>query len=665
MPPSALQAQVGGMSSSLHLDYETRSTVDLRTRGVYVYAESPDTDIWCAGYAFDDEEPEIWTPGQPVPARIIEHITGGGKVVAHNVSFERIITKYIATPRYGWPEPKLEQWVCTAAMAAAMALPRHLDALAKALGVNHKKDDEGHRLMMRMCRPRRVESDGKLVWWDVEDRKQRLFDYCKQDVRTERAVEKAMRPLGKHEQEIYRLDQRINDRGVQIDLQLVFAAQEIVREGVRRANADLADLTDGQVTAVTNHGRLLAWLNENDTATESVSKAAIAALRERTDLAPDVAKVLTLRSEAGRSSVAKLTAMESAASADGRARGLLLYHGASTGRWTGKSIQPQNFPRGEIDNPEWFIPLIRAGDYDAIAEKAPPILVVLSLLRAMLVAPAGYSLYGGDFSAIEARVLAWLAGQDDLLALFAAGEDVYAHAAAELYGIELDQVQKFPHRQTGKFQILGCGYGMGWRKAVSAAKAVYGLELSDELAQKVVSDYRAKYKRIPAFWYETENACIQAVLHPGSVQKFGARKNLTAIQRGSYLYIILPSGRPLCYAAPSVEDVMTPWGEMKPALHFAGVNSFSKQWGRMSAYGGLLVENIVQAVARDLLADALLRVEVAGYLPVLSVHDEIVSQAPAGFGSEEEFERLMTTLPAWAEGCPVAAETWSGSRYGK
>jgi DNA polymerase len=642
---------------------------------VYVYAEDSTTDIWCAGYAFDDEEPAIWTPGQPVPARIIKHILAGGKIVAHNAQFERVIMHYIATPRYGWPEPKLEQWVCTASMAAAMALPRHLDSLAKALGVHQLKDDEGHRLMLRMARPRRVESDGKLVWWDLADRKQRLFDYCKQDVRTERAVEKAMRPLGAHETEIYRLDQRINDRGVQIDLQLVHAAQRIVEEGVRRANAELSNLTGGQVTAVTNHGRLLAWLNENDTATESVSKAAIAALRERTDLAPDVAKVLELRSEAGRSSVAKLKTMQSAASNDGRARGLLMYHGASTGRWTGKSIQPQNFPRGEIDNPEWFIPLIRAGDYDAIAEHAPPILVVLSLLRAMLVAPVGATLYGGDFSAIEARVLAWLAGQDDLLFQFGQydaapkGEkdkfDPYRRAAADCYGIPLDQVLKFPHRQTGKFQILGCGYGMGAKKAVSAAKAVYQLDLTPEDAERIVKQYRAKNKAIVNFWHETERACIEAVLHPGSVQRFGARKNLVAIQRGSYLYIILPSGRPLCYAAPSIEDVMTPWGEMKSALHFSAVNSFSKQWGRQSAYGGLLVENIVQAVSRDLLADALLRVESHGYLPVLSVHDEIVAQAEAKFGSEQEFERLMTALPPWAVGCPVAAETWTGSRYGK
>ncbi len=650
----------------LHLDLETRSTVDLKKTGVYVYAEHPSTDVWCAAYAFGDEDVQLWTPGEPVPQRIQDHILGGGSIVAHNAQFERTMLRYVLAPRYGWEVPAENQWVCTAAMAAAMALPRHLDALAKALGVDHKKDDAGHRLMLQMARPRKVKDDGTLTWWNVTEKLTRLYEYCIQDVRAERACEKAMRPLGKGETKVYQLDQRINDRGVKLDLELVHAAQAIVREGVRRANEELDAITGGEVSAVTNHKRLLAWLNENDVATESVSKAAIAALREDKNLSNDVQRVLQLRNEAGRSSVAKLQAMVDVANEDGRARGLLMYHGASTGRWSGKGIQPQNFPRGEVDNPEQFIPWVLVGDYDGIATTNPPILVVLSLLRSMLVAEEGNVLYGGDFSAIEARVLAWLAGQTDLVEMFANGVDVYKYAASKLYGIPIEEVKKFPHRQTGKFQILGCGYGMGWEKAVRAAKEVYGLDLDAGLAKEIVNGFRTTYPMIPAFWRETEKACIDAVQNRGAVQVFGAHKNLKAVVRGSYLYIVLPSGRPLCYAAPSLEMKTTPWGEPRPALTFSSVNPFTKQWGRSSTYGGALVENIVQAVSRDLLAEALLRLEYYGYLPVLSVHDEaICERSEKGLHSVQEFLQVMTEVPAWATGCPIAAEAWTGKRYGK
>jgi DNA polymerase len=687
--------------SSLSIDFETRSTVDLKKTGIYRYAEDPSTDIWCMAWAFDDEEPVIWTPPRhapdcngvcPVqhvpdnecgclalyaglPQRIVEHILIGGEVRAWNAQFERLIWREIMVKRYGAPEIQMEQFVCSAAEAAAMALPRYLAGAAHVLGVSQQKDDKGSRLMLQMAKPRRIEEDGTVIWWDVPAKKEILFAYCQQDVRTERAIIKALRRLPPREREVYLLDQRINDRGVRVDLELVRAASIIVDVGVTRANARLDDLTNGAVTAVTQNGRMLSWLNEADAEVTSISKAAVAALLERDDLSADVEEVLQLRVTAGRSSVAKLQSLQLASSLDHRARGLLLYHGASTGRWTGKTIQPQNFPRGEVSDVEDYIPLIHAGDYDIIDLIAPPIVVVLSMLRSMLTAAEGHELIAGDFSAIEARVLNWLAGQEDMLSLFrqydAADKkdkpkfDPYRHNAAKLYNIPLDQVEKFPHRQTGKFQELGCGYGMGAKKAVSAAKTVYQLDITSGQAKEIVDSYRGTHQAVVNFWYETERACLDAVREPGTVQTFGGLKNLRATVRGGYLYILLPSGRPLCYAGPHIADRLTPWGEMKASLHFKGVDSFTKQWGVLGAYGGLLVENIVQAVSRDLMAEAMFRLENAGYLPVLSVHDEVVSEVPEGFGSVQEFERLMSELPAWATGCPVAAEGWRGFRYRK
>lgn len=665
--------------SILSIDFETRSTCDLKKTGVYKYAEDPNTDIWCMAWAFDDEEPEIWVPGMTLDVRIYQHIADRGEVRAWNAQFERIIWRAIMVNRYGAPIIALEQWHDTAAEAAAMALPRSLDEAARITKVGLAKDSEGYNLMMRMTRPRKIHPDGTLEWWDVPDRVARLHEYCKQDVRVERAIYKAVRRLTPTEREIYLLDQRINDRGVGIDLALVDAAQEIVIEGVARANAALYIATGGEVAKVTNFSRLTTWLQSKGVETDGVSKAAVRELLEREDLPAEVEQALTLRAEAGRSSVAKLTSFRQVACDDGRAHGLLFYHGASTGRWTGKLLQPHNFPRPEDADPERFIPLIMAGEYDLLDLLYPPVAAIVDCLRSMLVAGPGMELIAADFSAIEARVVNWLAGQWDYVQLFAEGKDVYKVNAAKLYGIPIEEVQKFPHRQTGKFQELGCGFGMGAAKAVTAAKDVYGLDLPPELAKEIVDSYRETHPEVKNFWYGAERACIAAVKTPGVVQTFGGLKNLKAIKAGAYLYIILPSGRPLCYAAPTVEWTPPPWAfemvdgvmvrkpevEDKETLFFWGVDGFSKKWGKLKAYGGLLVENIVQAVARDLMAEGMLRAEVRGYPPILSVHDEVVAEVPAGFGSVQEFEALLCETPDWAQGCPVAAEGWRGQRYRK
>lgn len=624
-------------------------------------------------WAFDDEEPEIWVPsrmpllheefkfGCNLPHRILDHIEAGGEIRAWNAQFERIIWREIMVKRYGAPEPSMEQYVCSAAEAAAMSLPRHLAGAAQVLGVEQQKDDEGYRLMLRMTRPRKIHEDGRIEWWDVPEKLERLYEYCKQDVRTERSVIKSLRRLTPREREIYLLDQRINDRGARIDRELVVAAQGIVADGVQRANDEIYKITQGAVEGVTSAGTMRLWLG-----VDSIAKDEVKALLE-SELPDDKRRVLEIRAEAGRSSVAKLDSMLDVACTDDRVRGLLLYHGAGTGRWTGKLLQPQNFPRGEVDDVESFIPLVMAGDYDAIDIFHHPIVVVSSMLRSMITAAPGYELISADFSAIEARVLNWLAGQDDIVALFRRGEDVYKYNAARLFQIPLSEVKKFPHRQTGKFQELGCGFGMGAKKAVSAANtAQYGyLVMTEERAKEIVDGYRSTHRKVVSYWYECNDAAIEAVNNPGVPVRVGPAKNVTFIKAGAYLYIVLPSGRPLAYAAPKVVDAMTPWGEMKPAVEFSGVDR-AHQWGRMRLYGGLIVENIVQAAARDFMAEAMLRVEAAGYgTPTMSVHDEIVNEVPEGYGSLEEFESIMRQLPAWGEGCPVATEGWRGFRYRK
>lgn len=658
------------MPQVLSIDFETRATVDLRKSGVYPYAMHPDTDIWVMAYAFDEEDVDVWHPGEPLPARVAAHVEAGGEIRAWNAQFEKVIWREIMVPRYNAPPVRPEQWVDTAAEAAAMALPRSLDQAANVLGIKQKKDSEGYGLMMRMTKPRRIDPDGTIIWWHDPARLERLDEYCRQDVRVERAAKKALRPLNPLERRIYLLDQAINDRGVHIDVPLVQAAIRIVDEGMARANITIDEITGGAVTTITNHNALAGWLTLEGVENEGVSKPALKELLE-SDLDPKIRKALELRAQAGRTSVAKLGSMLNVIAADWRARGLTLYHAASTGRWGGKLIQPQNFPRGEVKNVEEFIDMVQANAYDLIDQFAHPIVVVLSMLRAMLIAKPGYDLIAGDFSAVEARVVNWLAGQDDVLDLFRAYDagdktkDPYKVMAVKMGRAKTTADVTVQDRQAGKAAELGCGFGMGHDKFVTAAWDVYQVRVTLEEAKSAVDIYRKSHARVKQLWYDAENAAIEATQNPGRVVIFGGRKNLKAIVAGSYLYLVLPSGRALAYAAPRVQPGKTPWGEEKDQLTYMGVHPKTNQWVRMSTYGGHLTENLVQAVARDLLAEAMLRLEEAQYPIVLHAHDEAVAEVAKGIGSLKEYESIMAASPAWADGLPILVEGWRGERYRK
>jgi DNA polymerase bacteriophage-type len=582
------------------------------------------------------------------------------------MSFERVIWRHILAIRYGWPEPALEQWHCTGALAAAMVLPRSLGEAARALGLSVQKDLAGHRLMLQMARPRLIEPDGRIIWWDVPDKIRRLIAYCQQDVEVERALHQRLRPLSDTEREVFLLDARINERGLAVDLELVEAAEALVAENQAQLDAEMRELTGGVVEAATQTARLLTWLRARGVEAESVDKPAVAELLD-TDLPDDVRRVLEVRAEAARSSTAKLQAFRARTCRDGRLRDNLLYHGAGTGRWSGKGVQLQNLPRPSVlADTEAAITAIRQREeaWWIDAFHGPPMGVVSDCLRGMLVASPGKELIAADFAAIEARVLAWLAGQRDLIRLFATGGDAYRHMAAEIYGRSADAIAKGPtERQLGKQAVLGCGYGLGAPKFRTTCASA-GIQIDEVLAERVVQTYRTTNDRIVALWRELEVTALRAVQQPGLIMSAAAGRVRFRI-RGDFLWLILPSGRPLAYGRPRIEAAETPWGELRPQVTYLGVNSITRAWERQSAYGGKWTENVVQAIARDLLAAAMLRLEQAGYPVVLSVHDEIVAEVPAGVGSVEQFEAIMCQLPDWAEGCPIAAEGWRGLRYRK
>lgn len=643
--------------NALSIDFETRSMIDLRRTGVYPYAEHPSTDLWCMAYAFGDEEPALWLPGQPLPQRIVDHIAAGGELRAWNAQFERVMWNTVGVRKHGFPVAPLEQFVDTAAEAAAMALPRTLAQAAQVLGVRAQKDDAGHRLMLQMCRPRSVNAKGVPAWWDVPEKVARLGIYCLQDVRTERDVAKVLRRLGPTERAVYLLDQRYNDRGVLLDSELALAARSLAEIELDRQNALVYEATDGRVESVTRVARLKEWLGERGLEAPSLNKAALRELLTE-DLPSDVQAALMARAEAAKASVAKIDAMLRCRSADGRMRGMLLYHGAGTGRWSGRLVQPQNFPRPELQDDQ-IEPTIQA-----VLDGAPQSLATISsLLRSMLIAAPGCEFVCADFTGIELRVLAWVAGQHDLVEKLRRGEKLYHQMGSTIFGCAPTEIIKpSPEYTVAKNTVLGCGFGMGHKKFRSQLKEKEGIEVSEELATRAVDAYRSDYPAIPQFWHDINAAALSAVGSPGEIFTSGPVKYT---KRGGYLWSILPSGRPLAYAQPKIVDRETPWGELRPAVEFSGVNGYTRRWERMSLYGGLLTENVVQAIARDLLAEAMLRAEARGYTGLLTVHDEILSEVPEGFGSVKEFEGIMSELPAWAHGCPVAAEGWRGRRYRK
>jgi DNA polymerase len=687
----------------LHADFETRSTVDLKKQGVYVYAEHPDTDVWCMAYAFGDGPVKLWVMGEPCPPEVKAHVENNGTIVAFNAAFERIIWWAILSHRYGWPKPKVEQFRCVMVQCMAMSLPASLEMAAPALGITAEKDMQGHRLMMQMSKPRKVNTDGSIVWWDDAERRGKLYAYCKQDIIVERMVDDRTVPLRPSEQQLWYLDQRINDRGVRVDVALCKQASKVIAQATEKLDKQMAEVTDYDVTACSQAARLIIWLKKQGVDTDSVAKDKLTDLLALDTITPAARRALELRKEGSKSSTAKIDTLLRCINRDGRARGLLQFHGAGTGRWAGRRFQPQNLKRPDMEDPEKAVPAIMTGDASVVeALYDNPLSVISDCTRSMLWAAKGRRLKSADFANIEGRVLAWLANEAWKLQAFrdydaGTGPDLYKVAAGGIFGLKVEAVDK-KQRQIGKVSELSMGYEGGVGAFVTMAPN-YQLKIADHYdavmagvapefteaareklrkegkkitsrwdertflpAESIKLAWRARHPATVALWRETKDAAIAAIASPGRVTTCAGGRVKYRVA-GSFLWCQLPSGRCLCYPYPSLKDVKTPWGTTQPAMRFKGVDSYTRKWGEQGAYGGFLVENIVQAVARDLMAEAMVRVDAVDPI-ILTVHDELLSESENEDGIER-YEALMEVLPSWAAGCPVTAEGWVGERYRK
>lgn len=642
----------------LHIDIETYCDLDLTKVGVYKYTEHESFEVLMIAYAHDGEYVELVDlTEEPIPRALLDELQDPRIVkVAHNATFERVcLSQY-----FGIESPP-EQWRCTMTMARYVALPSNLDEVAKVLKLDQQKDKGSQliRYFSKPCRPTKVNGGRtrNLPEHDLEKWIQ-FKSYCRQDVEVERAIHKklAKTDMPQSEWDLYYLDQHINDRGIGVDVELVKGALAIDRQYSDSLMARLKELTG--LDNPKSVAQLKGWLATQGFEVDSLNKAAVDELIASTDGV--VREVLTLRQHSSRTSTKKYEAMERAVCADGRLRGSLSFYGASrSGRWAGRLVQVHNLPRNYLPDLDTAREVVKMGDPEALEMLYDNVPDTLSqLIRTAFVPKDGHKFVVSDFSAIEARVIAWLADEEWRLEVFRTTGKIYEASAAAMFKVPIESIgHDSPLRQKGKVAELACGYqgSVGALKAMGADKM--GLE-EYELVD-IIAQWREASPHIVELWREVEKAAITAVDTKGSIV-LEQYKKLTFTSNGKRLTITLPSGRELSYPGVRIEK--------DPKFKKYGVTYLGKdlgQWCRLRTYGGKLVENIVQAIARDCLATGIKVINRAGYRIVMHVHDEVVLEVPEYGAQLEGINTMLCTKQFWMQGLPLGAEGFVGKFYKK
>ena len=659
----------------LHIDLETYSSKNLKDCGVYKYAESKDFEILLFAFAYNDDLPQVidLTKGEKIPQRVLNDLTNPNvKKVAHNATFERVcLSKYLGLESYLPPE----QWECTAIRALEAGFPSSLNGAGLALGLpeDKAKDKAGKALIRYFCGPcKPTKANGKrtrnLPEHDPEKWAQ-FVEYNRQDVVAEQELYKRLSAISQSEQKLYSLDQRINDNGIPIDPDLVRIVSAYSPRYKENLIEECRRLTDGikpsQVQKLKEW--LIGRLKCNPEELTKLSAAKLEELLSRNDLPNDVRRVLEIRQEAGKSSVSKYEAFGRCACKDQRIRGAFQFYGAShTGRWAGRLIQPQNFPRNDFDDVDLARKIISNGDFVGAEMLFPSLTGVFkTLVRTLVKAPEGKVLAIADYSAIEARVIAWLANEQWRLDAFKNGEDIYCASASKMFGVPVEKHGRNAHlRKKGKVAELALGYagGVGALKAFGADK----MGLSDDELKSIVKKWRDASPKIVSLWYAMERAALECV-ETGNAQ-FVKSARVWFEKEKTTLFMKLPSGRRLAYPKARIEE--NDFG--RDAVVYGEMNTASQEWRDIFTRGGTLVENLCQAVARDCLAQAMHRIA-KEYKIVLHVHDEVVVEVPAE-NAQEHLERICQLMSngiykdfsiPWAEGLILTAEGFISSYYRK
>lgn len=651
---------------TLSLDLETYSSVDLGKSSVYRYVESPDFDILLLGFSTDGSPVQVvdLAQGEQIPPEIIDALSDERvRKWAFNANFERVClsewlrrnsyplhNEHYSTPNdpcMGYLDPV--GWHCTMVWSAYLGLPLSLKDAGAALGLDKQKLTEGKDLIKYFCVPGK---DGQRhLPADAPDKWSTFKAYNLRDVETEMGIQERLRkyPVPDAVWDQYHLDQQINDRGLAVDMALVRSAISIDERSREELTAKLKELT--MLENPNSVQQMKDWLADNGLETETLGKKQVTELLKT---APEpLRSVLVLRQQLAKSSVKKYQAMEATVCADGRVRGCFQFYGARTGRWAGRNIQLQNLPQNKMPDLEQARAIVRAGDYDGVRMLYDSIPDVLSqLIRTAFVPRSGHTFFVADFSAIEARVIAWLAGEDWRQQVFADGKDIYCASASQMFGVPVEKHGINGHlRQKGKIAELALGYG----GSVGALKAMGALEmgLQKEELKPLVDAWRTSNPMIVKLWWAVDDAVMTAIRMKSSTATHGIRFTC----QSGMLFITLPSGRQLSYVKPRIGE--NQFGS--PAATYMGLSA-ARQWDRLESYGPKFVENIVQAISRDILCYAMQTLRCCSI--VAHVHDELIIEADPRMSLEAVCEQMGRT-PPWAPGLQLRADGYTTDFYKK
>lgn len=641
---------------TLAIDIETYSDVSLPDCGVHRYAASEQFEILLFAYSLNDEPTQIidLASGEKIPDKIMEYLTDDSVIkTAYNAAFERNCIN-----RFFGLSLKPEGWRCTLVQASMLSLPLSLEGVGEALNLDKKKMSEGKDLIRYFCMPckptkanggrtRNLPSDAPEKW--------ELFKtYCIRDVDVEKQIRNKLAkfPIPDREQKLYCMDQRINDRGIMVDQELIghaVACDLLYKETVTKKAYEISGLENPNSVS-----QLKDWLNEKGIEVDSLAKAAVEDLVENTQ--GDVAEMMKLRLAMSKTSVKKYEAMERSVCPDGRVHGLLQFYGANrTGRWAGRLVQIHNLPQNHMEDLELARSLVKEGRYDLVEllyDSTPDVLS--ELIRTAFVARPGCRFIVSDFSAIEARVMGYLAGEEWVMEEFRGAGKIYEQTASKMFHIPIGEITKgSPYRARGKVASLACQYG-GAEGALVSMGALNFVE--EEELKGLVQSWRTANPHIVNYWYEIDGA-VKAAVKERKMTKIGM---VTVYYQSGMLKIALPSGRVLSYVRPRM--TVNRFGSESVSYEGIGTN---RKWTRIESYGAKFCENIVQATARDVLAEAMLRLEKKGFDIVCHIHDEVVLEVPEGASSVEEVNEIMAVCPDWCEGLPLKAAGFESPFYKK
>ena len=644
------------MAQLMAIDIETYSDISLPDCGVQRYVSSEQFEILLFAYSIDEGEIQVidLASGEKMPEEVMDLLMDDSVIkTAFNAAFERTcINRY-----FGLSLPP-EVWRCTAVQSAILALPLSLEGVGEALSLDKKKMSEGKELIRFFCMPcKATKANGgrtRNLPSDAPEKWEQFKTYCKRDVDVEMQIRKKLKnyPIPDREQVLYCMDQRINDRGIRVDTQMVgqaIACDLLYKETAAKRAYELSGLENPNSVS-----QLKGWLSDKGIEVDSLAKDTVTELVGKTE--GEVSELLKIRLAMSKTSVKKYEAIERAV-CDGRVHGLLQFYGANrTGRWAGRLVQIHNLPQNHMEDLELARSLVKEGRFDLVELLYPSTPEVLSeLIRTAFVAKPGCRFIISDFSAIEARVLAWMSGEAWRLRVFSTHGKIYEASASAMFGVPIEEIGKTsPLRQKGKIAELALGYGGSVGALVSMGATKMGL--SEEELPDLVSQWRLANPHITEFWWKVDAAAFKAVKERCTVQM----DRLLFEYRGGILFIPLPSGRKLSYVKPRLE--LNRFG--REGITYEGVGE-SKKWTRIETYGPKMVENIVQAVSRDILAEAMLRLEKAGFDIVMHVHDEVVLEVPEGVSSVEEVNELMAVNPSWTMGLPLKAAGFESAFYKK